>query len=185
MSDGPYRSLLMRPAWKKAAKCAEKPAYEVEEITASIVAASCDDWRTDVPNQLVSVVSDVLTGDLFSARDQKIAQLEAMRTKAGYGLGQILIDCAIQQSTDGASSQAALEAAVGTALATWWARHSRQIDEHYCRESSARRTRDVRLRMEAGISGISAAAVVRQILGQTQPSRPSSKRTGLDDGVQL
>lgn len=185
MSDGPYRSLPMRPGWKKAAKCAEKAAYEVDEITASIVNASYGDWRADVSDLLIGAVSDVLTGDLFSARDQKVTQLEAMRTIAGYGLGQILIDCAIQQSTDGASSRAVLEAAVGTALATWWARHSRQIEEHYCRESSARRTRDVRMRMEAAIRGISTDAVVRQILGSTRPSQPSNKQTGLDDGVRL
>jgi hypothetical protein len=174
----------MRPGWKKAAKCAEKAAYEVEEIADSIVAASCGDWRTDVSDQLVGAVSDVLTGDLFSARDEKVTQLEAMRTIAGYGLGQILIDCAIQQSTDGASSRAVLEAAVGTALATWWARHGRQIEEHYCRESSARRTRDVRTRMEAAIRGISTDAVIRQILGPSQ-SQHSHKKIGLDDGVRL
>ena len=107
MSDGPHRSLKMRPGWKKVAEFADKRAFALEEISNAVIPALGEDWRADVPDPVVRGICKIL-GDqqdtLFA--DHKVTGLEALRPMtAGHGLGQILIDCAIQQAASGASGR--------------------------------------------------------------------------------
>ena len=53
MSDGPHRSLPMRPRWKKVAEYAGNEAFPLEDICDAIVVAVEWDWRKDVSPGLV------------------------------------------------------------------------------------------------------------------------------------
>ena len=189
MSDGPYRSLPMRAAWKKTAKFAYKPAFTADEICGAAVEALADDWRSDVPDALSRGVREILGREQVSLfRDDKIAQLESLRRlSAGHGLGQVLLDCAIHQAMSGRSGPDAAADAAAEGLAIWGARHARQIEEHFCRESTERRARDVRARIEEGIAGSSLTGLGRQLLkiDGTPAPRAAPKQTGLDDGARL
>ena len=81
---------------------------------------------------------------------------------------------------------AAVEA-VAEALSIWSVRHVRQIEEHYCRDSTQRRGQNVRARIEQGIGAASLKGLALQFvkLGGTAVPRTPPKRTGLDDGVRL
>lgn len=189
MSDGPHRSLKMRPDWKKVAEFADKRAFAPEEVNDAAAAAYGEDWRTDVPDAVAAAVCEILGGlqdNLF--RDEKVRQLEALRRlAAGHGLGQVVIDCAVQQAMSGNSGADAPVAAVDQALAIWGARHAREIEEHYCRKSTERRAEHVRTRIEEAVGGASPSQLARQLLkidGAAAPRTPP-KQTGIDDGVRL
>jgi hypothetical protein len=47
MSDGPHKSLGMRPGWKKFAKRADKAAYEPDQVKEALPDALGDDWRAE------------------------------------------------------------------------------------------------------------------------------------------
>ncbi len=148
-----------------------------------------EDWRTSVPDKVAASVCKILGGqpDLL-LRDQPNLQLEALRQMtAGHGLGQVLIDCAIQQAASGKLGVDAAVEATAAALAIWGARHAREIEEHYFRKTSDRRAQNVRARIEEGIGGSSLTGIARQLLKiDGAPSlRTPPKQTGLDDGVQL
>ncbi len=187
MSDGPHRSLKMRQGWKKVAEFAGNRNFALEEVSSATAASCIDDWRADVANTLVDAVCKILGNrqdSLFA--DQKVMQLEVLRqTVAGHGFAQVLIDCAVQHAIK-LGPDAAVEATAQT-LSIWGVRHARQIEEHYCRESTERRAQHVRSRIEQGIGGVSYERLARQLLkldGQRAP-RTRSKKTGFDDGVQL
>lgn len=189
MSDGPHRSLKMRPAWKTVAKFADKRAFTQEEVGGAVAAAFADDWRADVADNIAECICEVLGGQKDSLfRDQKVMQLEALRPlTAGREFAQVLLDCAIHRASSGKASADAAVEATADALAIWGARHGRHIEEHYCRESTERRADKVRGRIEGGISGTPLGALARQLLkleSRTAPRTPP-KQTGLDDGVRL
>ena len=60
MSDGPYKSLPMKPRWRHAAKCAYKEAFSQDEIVESVTRASHADWRAEVRQALVTSVTAVV-----------------------------------------------------------------------------------------------------------------------------
>lgn len=189
MSDGPHRSLKMRPGWKKVAEFADNRAFAKEEVSSAAVSALGDDWRSEVPDSVVECVREVLGGQQDSLfRDQKMMQLEAgRRISAGHGLGQVVIDCAVHRVASGATGADAAVEAVADALAIWGSRHGRQIEEHYCRESTDRRAQNVRARIEEGIGGASLHGLARQLLKLDSAPVPRTppKQTGVDDGVRL
>lgn len=189
MSDGPHKSLNMRRPWKRVAEVADNDAFSPEEVQDALVAAFEKDWREDVPSSVSAAICEIFEerqSVLF--RDEKIAQLEALRPKAaGQVLAQELIDCAIHKIIIGTpSAELAIEASAD-ALSIWGARHARQIEEHYFRKSTEQRAEHVRARTEQAISGVPRASLARQFLklGPLSTPRGPSKQTGLDDGVQL
>lgn len=189
MSDGPHRSLSMRPGWKKVAEFAANPASAPEDINRHVIPALDQDWRTDVSDTLAGGICDVLRGQQDSLfGDQKIMQLEALRPMtAGHEFGRVLIDCAIQVASEGKLGPDAASEATARALGVWAARCARQVEEHYCRKSNLLRARNVRSRIEEGIHGASLGGLARQLLkldpGPAQHA--PSKQSELDDGVRL
>jgi len=189
MSDGPHRSLNMRPGWKKVAEFADNRVFTLEEIGNAAASALSRDWRADVPDALARCVCETLGGQRDSLfRDQKVTELEAQRRNtAGHELGQILLDCAIRRVVNGGLGGDAAAEAAADALGVWGARHGREVEEHYCRESTLRRAENVRTRIEEGIGRTDRTAIARQLLKLEAAAAPRtpSKQTGIDDGVQL
>lgn len=191
MSDGPHRSLKMRPRWKKVSATADNQAATVEEVGGLAAWAFGEDWRVDVPDEVARSVCEILGGSQDSLfRDQKLMQLEALRRlTAGHGLGQVLIECAVKTVASGTSGEDPAVDAAANALAVWGARHARQVEEHYLREATAQRARDVRQRIESGISNVARHELARQLLKLDATAAPlrraPPKRTDIDDGAKL
>lgn len=189
MSDGPFRSLPLRPCWKKVAEFAENPAFSTEEVCSALPPALVQDWKEDQVAEIAARVCSIFDdqqGSLF--RQDRVTALEdLLASAAGSGLGQVLIDCAIRRAVGGASGDEGAALAVEDALRVWASRHTRPIEEHYCREWDAPRAREVRARIEEGFSGTAFEALARQLLGKEggQLARAPLKQSGLDDGVQL
>ena len=97
------------------------------------------------------------------------------------------LDHAILISARGETGLDALVNATANALTDRAARGARQIEEHYCRQSTSPRAHEVRTRIEEAIGGTDVRGLARQILKlDPRPSTPvARKQEGLDDGVRL
>jgi hypothetical protein len=188
MSDGPHRSLPMPRGWKRLAECGDNRAFAPDEICKAIIPALEQDCHNEIaPAFLDPFRSVFLDQESFLFKDQMGPQLEALRANAGCGIGRLILEHAIQTAERGGTGMEGLVEATTNALTDRAARGARQVEEHYCRKSSAPRAQKVRARIEEAIGGAAIKGLARQVLKIDQ--RPSSSRTlrqrGLDDGVRL
>jgi hypothetical protein len=183
MSDGPHRSLPMRPGWKRVAECGDNHAFAPEEVSNAIIPALEQDCRAEMTPEFLDAFCD-LYGSLF--KDQLGPELEALRGAAGCGIGRIVLDHAIQMSANGETGPEAPVQALANALTDRAARGARQVEEHYCRESNEVRAQNVRARIEQGVGGADVDGLARRVLKRDSgSSAPPVKQQGLDDGVRL
>ena len=75
--------------------------------------------------------------------------------------------------------------AVKNALADRGAKAIRQIQEHYCRESSNPRADRVKTRLEEGMDGAALDGLARRILKAAPAEKQPALKQSLDDGVKL
>lgn len=189
MSDGPHRSLPMRPGWKRVAERGDKRAFAADEISRAITPALEQDCRKELQLGFIDHVYKAFR-DQESAlfKDGFTQRLEGLRDMAGSGIGRVILDHSILVAQRGGTGQRGMEDALKNALTDRAARGARQVEEHYCRESSSARAQRVRERIEEGIRGADISGLARQIMGVEQSSpdtRPSLRKEGLDDGVRL
>jgi hypothetical protein len=188
VSDGPHRSLNMNRSWKRLAECADNEAFSVADIAGAFIPALEQSCREEVPDALLQELKRIF-GDqqrpLFE--EQKVEEIAALRsTVAGFPLGCALIDGAVRTACDGTLGTEPLVEAMTQALLNRATRASRQVEEHYYRNSTDQRTQNVRDRMERALKAAALDNLARQILTGTVYAPPRSrKRTDLDDGVQL
>lgn len=185
MSDGPHRSLPLRRAWKKVAECGANHAFAPEELSQRIAPALEEDSRAELAPGFVDGLNG-LYGSLF--RNQLESELESLRDQAGMGIGRVILDRAIQLAAEGATGPDALLKAFTDGLMDRAQRCSRQVEEHYLRESGERKARDVRGRVDDGIGQAKFAveALARKILKIESGASPRpQKRESLDDGVKF
>jgi hypothetical protein len=188
MSDGPHRSLPMRRRWKRVAESADNKAFEREEIRNAIIPALEQDCMKEMSPEFLSNLRAVCSGQEGSLFKNEVGpQLESLRDAAGSGIGRVVLDHAIQISASEKIERDIAGKALTNALTDRAARGARQVEEHYCRESTKPRANRVRERIEQAISHPDMEGLARQILtGKRDRSpRPSIKRQGLDDGVKL
>lgn len=93
MSDGPHKSLPMPPAWKRVAERADNAAFESDEIRKALIPALEHDCRTEMSPALLDDVRSLIEGqDASLFKSDVRPQLEALRTDAGYGIGNRLLN---------------------------------------------------------------------------------------------
>lgn len=189
MSDGPYRSLPMRPAWKKVAEWAENESFDARQVADRMSQAVIKDFRKEVSHNAVTLIQSVfreVEADLFP--DQRPQDLSnARRLVDGSPLGSFLIYCAVQELEEGKVGLQGVLNAARAAIEDRMQRAARQIEEHYLRhpDSSRELTVNVRQRIQEAIGHVSADEVARQILGIGVIRRSPVRYEGLDDGVSL
>lgn len=186
MSDGPHRSLPKRPAWKKFAERADQKAYAAEDVAEALIPALKQDWLAEVVGGLVRGIEDILCepqGDIFADRVQQLEELRP--STAGLPMGCEFIDAAIVAVQLTPDAPDILEDVATSVLTSRAYNCGRQIDEHFLRESTAKRALNVRARMEEGIAIAPIRVLARSLLGiGERTARPSMrKHDGLDDGV--
>ena len=188
MSDGPHRSLKMRPGWKRVARCADNDVFQVDEIRNAIIPALDEDFKGEVGEEFLSNLDRIC-----SDRDESLfksdmePQLEQLREQAGSGLGSTVLDYANQLSKGGKAGQDTCLEAVKLALKDRAAGGGRHVEEHFLRKSTKRRAFKIRDRIEQGIKGAEIEGLARRILKRDgrKSSTRLQKRQGLDDGVKL
>jgi hypothetical protein len=187
MSDGPHRSLPMRRGWKRVAERGDKRAFASDEVSDAIIIALEQDCHREMPAPFLDAAWRIFSDpepSLFAV--QISPQLETLRQLAGPGIGRLVLEQAILVAERGKTGMAGLVEAMTNALTDRAAKGARQVEEHYCRESTTPRAKRVRARIEEGISGAVVDRLARRILKveQTHGLRPTM-RQGLDDGVKF
>jgi hypothetical protein len=95
-------------------------------------------------------------------------------------------DFTAQLLAEGKSGGDAVCEAMKLALHDRALRNARQIEEHYCRESSNRRAADVRSRIESAITRAGLDALAQRLAQQPAASTAAPpKHQSIDDGVTL
>ena len=185
MSDGPHRSLPMRRGWKKVAECGANHAFEPEQVSECIAPALEDDYRAEMSPEFLDSFYG-LYGSLF--RNNLESELDSLRDLSGPGMGRVLLDIAIQRAACGETGPDAPVKALTDTLMDHAGRCSKQVEEHWLRESTDRRAKDVRGRVDDGIKQAAPAVegLARKLL-KIDPGSParSKKQQGIDDGVKL
>jgi hypothetical protein len=187
MSDGPHRSLPMRPGWRRVAESADNQAFESDEIRDAIAPALEQDCRGEMTPEFISSFKKVCTNQAASLfKDGLGPSLEALRKEAGSGMGRTVLDYAIKEASNGSDAGELPQRALKEALVGRAARGARQVEEHYCRKSTTPRANRVRERIEHGIGKTDIDGVVRRVLDpKAKPVTQAPQRRGLDEGVKL
>src|SRR4051794_22811334 len=103
MSDGPHKTLLMRPGWKRLSERADKTGYAAAAVAAAVCPALADDWRTEMSNSIVQRVRMVVGADAggFLFSDQADQDLATLRDVASSPLAGLYIDCVREALAEG------------------------------------------------------------------------------------
>lgn len=189
MSDGPHKSLPMPKAWRELAKRGDQLTYESSQVADALPAALESDWKNEVSGRLISALKDVFSGRDNSLRLPEIAlsQLEAIKVMAaGSVFGINAVSWCIQLVNEGRLDAGALYEAVGMAAKERGYAGVRQVEEHYFREASERRSVRVRDRLEGALSGVAVSHLGSRLI-DPKPSQSVTPRkmTELSDGVLL
>ena len=185
MSDGPWKSLPMRPHWKQVAKQAERDAFTPAELAETLEAAL---WKEAEELPLASVRRAVVPeaqGVLF--RPDLTAELEAVRRDhPGSKVVQTLLTCVGDAEGSDAPAHEVLESAVVDTLDECARDHSRAIAEHFFRKSSSKIP--IHERLESARRRCKLQALAAETLAMSDSfaafARPA-KRSGLDEGPLL
>lgn len=185
MSDGPHRSLPLRPHWKTLARRAAKAAHSSDEVAEALPFA----LKRELLQAPLKAINEVMCSDtLFPSI--RIEQLEALRAKhPGSAPANLTIDCAVAAVASGLTGEAGAHRAVSTALSDTMHSALRATEEHYQREARPRSSSYVRQRLDAARQKVDCAAIAHELLsGGTPPRRrgvnlPTHK--GVDEGPRL
>ncbi len=186
MSDGPWKSLQMRPHWKQVAKRAENGAFSIAELSGALEVAVLKEAE-ELPLEAVCravVPSD--QGVLFGP--DLDGKLEALRRDhPGSKLMQMFLSCLRDQNASGSSGHDMVERALADTLTECTLDHSRPIQEHCYRKRSsstvpvARRLAAARHRCD--FRGLASRVVASS--GSSASSPGPAMRSGFDDGPML
>ncbi|WP_199089759.1 hypothetical protein [Bosea sp. ASV33] len=185
MSDGPHRSLPLRPHWKTLARRAAKAAHSPDEVAEALPFA----LKRELLQAPLKAIREIMCGDtLFPS--MRIEQLEALRAKyPGVAPANLAIDCAVAAVSNGIMGEEGAQAAVSAALADTMHSALRATEEHYQREASPRSSSYVRQRLDAARQKVNCGALARELLsGNTPPKQRAvtlPTRKGVDEGPPL
>jgi len=195
MSDGPYKSLPMKRAWKDVSERAHKPSYTSDEREQSMCVAFHKDFKREVGKEFLNAVGHVLVEqqqqNLLS--DQADFEVNAIKEK----FSQSPLRDAVAEHTQvalyqGFKGEEALVEGVNRATQEHGHAHVRQVEEHYKRDASnyseARKAVSVRNNLLDTLSSFRVRnfgkEIVSLIRGEVVPTK-LFKASGLDDGVEL
>ena len=185
MSDGPWKSLPMRPHWRRVAKQAENGAFSTEELSGALDAALLKEAEELPLEAICRAVMPSDQGVLF--RPDQDGEFEALRRDhSGSKVVQTLLTCLRDQETNGSSGREMVESAVADTLDECARDNSRAIQEHYYRNSRSPKVPvDRRIASAHRLCDFQDLAS-RIVAPSGSPSSSSpAKRSGLDDGPPL
>jgi hypothetical protein len=184
MSDGPHRSLQMRPWWKQAALRADKSAFDIAECREAMEVALEGEFREELRPSFVKGLKNAYEEPgLFSPAESSHLRTLAPTTP----LERRVLDNIAVLSREDAVEMNALVSAIAGAIRNEAPRFNRQIEEHYRRKSGPGHARRERERLDEATARADVEGLARRLL---RPDRPRTapavnKKTGLDDGVGL
>lgn len=184
MSDGPHRSLPMRPWWKQVALRADKKAFDVSECAEAYTVALGREAAEGLrPSFVQSLKNAEEEPGLFGpAQSWHLQKLQAVTPLERRVLDNIAVLTPEEQV--GADS---FFNACADALRNEIHRYSKQIEEHYLRASGPAHARRERQRLDDAGARADVEGLLRNLLRPhaVRTAPVLKKKTDLDDGVSL
>ncbi|MEM9704437.1 MAG: hypothetical protein AAF850_00015 [Pseudomonadota bacterium] len=192
MSDGPYKSLKMRKAWRDVAERAHKDAFSLEERADGMCVALHDDFKRDVGKSALNAIANVLIeteqGNLFA--DQAGAELEAIRnSQRSTGFFDSIIEHIQVATHQGFTGEPALIEGLNRAGIDQARGNIRAVEEHYHRDTpnaeGAEKAASVRANLDATLQTDRVRAFgaeVIQLMRGESVSTKLEKDSDLDAG---
>ena len=184
MSDGPHKSLPMKPRWKRVADRAFKAAFSVDQVGEAVEGALREDWRAEVPPEFRKALAKAVLDDGALFADQALRDVDHLRGECASPLQAAAIDEVRAALEMGLRGSAAIEAGVAGALAQRALRAARQIEEHILREVG-RSVPGLRSRLESAIEESQVRDLTRAVLSGSRRQVRLPKREGLEEGPRL
>lgn len=179
MSDGPHKSLPLRPHWRTFAQRAAKAAYASDEVREALTYA----LKRDVLQAPINKIREIMDSDtLFPS--MRIEKLEELRSRhPGSAPAQLAIDCAVAAAGKGLTGQAGTHAAITMAIEDTTRSAMRSIEEHYQREAQPRSSRYVRERQQAARRQFDCGALASALLSPASPPQRRAVKLPVRDGL--
>ena len=192
MSDGPYKSLPMRKAWRDVAERAHKAAFTLEERADAMCVALHGDFMRDVGKDALKAIGAILLdseqGNLLA--NQAGAELEAIRNNyRSTGFLDSVIEHTQVTLHQGETGETALTEGLNRAVIDHAHANNRAVEEHYYRDTptakGAEKAVSVRKNLDATLQTervrVFGAEVVQLMRGETVPTK-LQKDSNLDAG---
>lgn len=182
MSDGPWKSLPLRPHWKEVAKRAENSVFTLEERREAMETALKKEADELPLKPVFRTVGG--HGGLFGLAKT----VDALRQDhPGSKSVQTFLTYLTNQEADSSSGREIVVSAVADMLDECLLDNGRSTEEHYLRRDPILWER-VEPRLEAVRELIDTRALARRLVSDSGSSRSAHhppKRSGLDEGPQL
>lgn len=189
MSDGPFRSLPMRKAWKELAKRGDQDTYDSEQVAEAATAALATDFKMEVSPYLVQELKSIFDGrdNSLMMPDIALRQLEeANILAAGSVFGRNAVACSFGLIIEGKFGLDAFHEAIGLAAKMRGLANVLSVKEHFLRESNQQRAEHVHTRLSSAICGLSDTQLgLRLSSPEAAEARRPRKLTGIEAGVPL
>lgn len=190
MSDGPHRSLPMKPKWRSVAERAYNGSFGVDEISAAIMPALASDCHDEMTPRFIDSLRGLCEQqETLLIKDDMPARLEALRPEAGSGIGRQALENVIWLSKQEEVNVITAAKAIERAFVDRLAKNNRQMEEHTLRKSTVSRANALRNRLEQATANAKAqlSGLARQLLklDNNRPARSTAKRDGLDEGPSI
>lgn len=187
MSDGPHRSLDMKPKWRSVAERAFNRNFDLSDLATAMGPALIGDCRDETTSGFFDSLRSICEEqENLLIKDNVRERFEALRPDAGTGIGRRILDNVIRLSEQDEVSVKTAIVAIERACIERIAKSSGQMEEHAQRETSVSRARHMRPRLEDATTKAPVTSVAKQMLKiERPPSRTSAKRKGIEEGPRL
>ena len=186
MSDGPWKSLPMRPHWKQVAKQAETGAFSAGEVSGAIEAALRKEGN-ELPFEAVRRAVGADDQGVLFIPDMS-GQLEMLRAdQPGSKLVETFVTCLLDAEARGLSGREMMKRAAADTFDEYARDQSRAIEEHYYRSIRAPKV-PVNSRLASARRLCDFDSLAAKMVGPSGSSASPSglaKRSGLDEGPLL
>src|SRR5258706_114140 len=147
MSDGPHKTLPMKPKWRSVAERAYNPAFGIDEISTAMLPALAKDFHDEMSPRFIEALR-CLHHDTLPLISDLSERVEDLRREAGNGIGRRVVEHIERfAAKEGVTLNTAVNA-IECASAERLAKSNRQIEEHTLRNGTVSRSNDVRSRLE-------------------------------------
>jgi hypothetical protein len=188
MSDGPHRSLPMPRAWKEFARKGDEKIYGADEVRDAALYALSKDFVNEVSGSLLRALRNIFDGVGNSLHIPEVALSsldDARHLAAGSVFGAAALRWCEEFVRAGAYGRDSFHEALGCAIQERGYAGQKQVQEHYLRNSSARRADGVASRIGDAIDSFNPRDVGRSFSGDGERAKAPRKQTEIDQGVPM
>lgn len=191
MSDGPHRSLPMRPSWRRLAERADKRAWSAEDVGDAFCDAVRDDFKRDVTADFLIALNGIIGASrqylMFAEHGaDQLAELRAVTATSSFA--ESIVDYVEIALRRGRVGKEAWQEGLQRAFLERGSEGLRQVEEHYKRKASQKAAERVRDRLEEGLRSKNFQAISESLLKQHRTdvvTRSTTKDRSLDAGPVL